>query len=371
MSNPVKQTALHVLHLELGARMVAFSGYEMPIQYRQGIKHEHEHTRTRAGLFDISHMGQLKILGESAAEVMETLVPSDITGLKPLNQRYTVLTNETGGIIDDLLITRLEEGLFLVVNAACKDNDIVHIKKALGPECSMEVMTEHSLLALQGPEASGVLKNYIPDIDQVKFFQADYYSIDNIDCFINRCGYTGEDGFEISVATKEVEQLARCLLSNEEVEPIGLGARDSLRLEAGLCLYGHDIDEVTTPVEANMSWVIAKKYRGEGACIPQFPGAENILRQLGEGSKQIRVGIRPEGKMPIREGTELLNENDICIGKITSGGFGQTVGGPVSMAYINREYQTAGTKLSVLVRGHRHTVRTSKLPFVEHRYFKT
>jgi len=368
MQNTAKHTPLTSLHLELGARMVEFAGYKMPVQYPQGIKHEHEQTRNFAGLFDISHMGQIRISGEDAPALMETLVPGDVVGLQHNKQMYTVLTNNRGGIIDDLMVTNLDGDLFLVVNAARKDIDLGLLQTALGRNCRVEHYSDRALLALQGPQAVTVMQQYAPHINELSFMQAGNYSIDGIDCLIHRCGYTGEDGFEISAASFDAERLARLLLQHAGVEPAGLGARDSLRLEAGLCLYGHELDENTTPVEANLGWTIAKKYRGDQPLAAKFPGAQRILEQLRQGTAQIRTGIKPAGQMPVREGVELLHPSGNVAGWITSGGFGTTVGGPVAMAYVNSEYAVPGTELHVKIRGRNHTVYTAALPFIKHRY---
>jgi aminomethyltransferase len=365
----MKNTPLHELHLELGGKMVPFAGYEMPVQYSQGIKQEHLHTRSQAGLFDISHMGQLMIRGEGAAEWLESLVPGDIKGLEVNRQRYTVLTNESGGIIDDLMITKMEDGYFLVINAACKDKDVAHLQNLLPEGLSIKLMGASALLALQGPDAAKVLSEYEPAINDLRFLQAGRFSISGLQCLIHRCGYTGEDGFEISLPSQSAEELARDLLSHDSVNAIGLGARDSLRLEAGLCLYGHDMDDHTSPIEAGLSWTIARKYRdGEYA---NFPGAEIILEQLKTGVNITRKGFKIAGKMPIREGVEILNDNNESVGKITSGGYGPSVGGPVAMGYIQSECNNSETALHVLVRGRNHDISIEKLPFVEHRYYKT
>ena len=370
MNSQIKHTPLSALHRELGARMVEFAGYEMPVQYSSGIRQEHEHTRTRAGLFDISHMGQIRISGEQAPSVMETLVPGDITGLKPGLQLYTVFTNDDGGTIDDLMVTNLDGDLFLVVNAACKDKDLALLQEVMGRSCRIEYFTDRALLALQGPRAAPVLGAINPAIDELGFMQGGAFVIADMDCLINRCGYTGEDGFEISVAGDKAEQLARMLLRHDDVAAVGLGARDSLRLEAGLCLYGHELDETISPVEAGLAWVVAAKYRGENPVAARFPGAARILAQLRQRPASTRIGIKPEGKMPVRDGVELLQASGEPVGRITSGGFGATVNGPVAMAYVNAEYAIPETELHVNIRGRNHTVYTAALPFIEHRYHK-
>lgn len=366
----LKHTALRALHVELGARMVAFAGYEMPVQYPKGIKFEHEHTRRLSGLFDISHMGQIRITGEDIHSKIESLVPGDITGLNVNKQLYTVLTNLDGGIIDDLMITNFGDSLFLVVNAGRKHLDLDYLGDSLDHNCKIEECTGRSLLALQGPASASVLGKYAPDLDRLAFMDAGKYEIEGMSCYIHRCGYTGEDGFEISVDSGDAEHLARILLQHESVEPVGLGARDTLRLEAGLCLYGNDIDEQTTPAEADLAWTIAKKYRGEKPEPAKFPGADRILVQLRDGTEYIRTGIRPEGRMPIREGTGLLNDRGENIGKITSGGYGQTVNGPIAMGYVRTEFAAADTTMQAVVRGRCHRTYTALLPFVAHHYYK-
>lgn len=369
MDSP-ERTALYSLHKEFGARLVTFAGYQMPVQYSKGIKYEHQHTRTQAGLFDISHMGQIRVYAKDAVTELERLVPSDLQNLQLNQQRYTVLTNQEGGIIDDLMISRMPDHLSLVVNASCKAKDFDYLTDELLPECRIEMLADQALLALQGPEAVTILASFVPDINQLAFMQVGKFRINDIYCLISRCGYTGEDGFEIAVASADVETLVRILLDNDTVELVGLGARDSLRLEAGLCLYGHDIDETTTPVEAGLDWVIARKYRDGDANTAVFPGAEKILAQLREGTQTIRMGFRPEGKIPVREGTKIINDTDEQVGRITSGGYGQTIGGPVAMGYVLTQYAAVGTKLSVVIRDRRHTLYVTALPFVGHNYYK-
>ena len=350
--------------------MVPFAGYAMPVQYPGGIIKEHLHTRSRAGLFDISHMGQLHISGDQATGLLEKLTPGDIAGLTLHRQCYTVLTTDSGGILDDLMITRTETGYNLVVNAGCKDKVIDHINRYTGRACTLEIREEYSLIALQGPAAVSVLTRYQPGVASLEFMQAGEFSINGINCFIIRSGYTGEDGFEISIPSVHAQTLVRELLSNENAEPAGLGARDSLRLEAGLCLYGHDIDEHTTPVEAGIGWIIARKYRQGNVADADFPGAEKILGQLKNGTDKIRIGIRPQGRIPVREGTEIMTGNGEGVGIVTSGGFGPTIGAPVAMGYVRTGYSEPSTKLHVHIRGRSHKIQAVKLPFVEHRYYK-
>jgi aminomethyltransferase len=349
--------------------MAPFAGHDMPLQYAQGIKHEHLHTREYASLFDVSHMGQIRISGESAAGLLDRLVPSDIDGLAPYQQRYTVLTNDSGGIRDDLMVTRMPDHLFLIVNAARKEQDLRYLKTALEPAARVELLEDRSLIALQGPLSAPILSEYRPDIDQLKFMQAGTFELDSIYCVINRCGYTGEDGFEISVASEQAEKLARMLLSRQQVEMAGLGARDSLRLEAGLCLYGHDIDETTTPVEADLSWVVAKKYQSRAA-DDLVPGAEIILSQCAKGTQRIRAGFRLPDRALVREGAELCTGDDSVVGTITSGGYGPTIDAPMAMGYLQSRFAHTGTELSVRIRDKRHTIVVTDLPFVKHRYHR-
>ena len=361
---PLKQTPLYQLHRELGARMVPFAGYEMPVQYPSGILAEHLHTRAQAGLFDVSHMGQVRLAGADCVTALERLVPGDLAALAPLRMRYTVFLNETGGILDDLMATRLPDGLFLVVNAACKEADLAHLHDRLG--ASVELLADRALLALQGPAAAAVLSRFIEGISRLRFMSAAEVSIGGPQCLVTRSGYTGEDGFEISLPAAEAEEFARRLTAEPEVLPIGLGARDSLRLEAGLCLYGHDIDETTTPIEADLAWTIGKRRRAEGG----FPGAAIVLRQLAEGPSRRRVGIRPDGRAPAREDTEIVDDAGNRLGQVTSGGFGPSVGGPVAMGYVDSAHATEGAALQLLVRGAARPARIVQLPFVPTRYYR-
>jgi aminomethyltransferase len=362
----LKRTPLHALHVALGAKMVPFAGYEMPVQYPAGIIAEHNHTRAAAGLFDVSHMGQVAIRGADPAAAFERLVPGDIQGLGPQRQRYTQFTNETAGILDDLMVTRLDVELFVVVNAACKAQDIAHIREGLAGRADVELLDERALLALQGPAAAEVLARFAPACRAQKFMTIARYNIEGAAALLTRSGYTGEDGFEISVPAQAAARLAERLLAEPEVKPIGLGARDSLRLEAGLCLYGHDIDTSTTPVEAGLAWSIGKRRRAEGG----FPGAEIIRDQLANGTRRRRVGILPEGRAPARDGTEITDANGRKIGTITSGGFGPTVNGPIAMGYVETAFAATGTPLSLLVRGTPRPARVVALPFVAQRYYR-
>lgn len=364
------RTPLHDLHLEQGARMVPFAGYEMPVQYSGGILQEHKHTRNHAGLFDVSHMGQVRLDGMEASAALETLVPMDIAGLGEMCQRYALFTNPEGGISDDLMVTNAGDHLFVVVNAACKEQDISHLREHLSDRCGIEELTGHALLALQGPEAAAVLARFAPEVREMHFMTAARVTLAGAECFVTRSGYTGEDGFEISVPADSAEDLARALLAEDEVAPIGLGARDSLRLEAGLCLYGHDIDTSTTPVEAGLVWAIQKVRRRGGEREGGFPGAEVILGQMEAGPARRRVGLVPAGRAPVREGAELTDPGGRAVGHVTSGGFGPSVGGPVAMGYVEAASAAAGTGLNAVVRGRALPVTVTKMPFVEQRYYR-
>jgi len=363
-----RQSPLAALHAELGAKMVPFAGYDMPVQYATGIVAEHLHARSRAALFDVSHMGQIALRGADAASALETLVPGDIRDLAPGGLRYSLLTDETGGILDDLMVTNEDDHLFLVVNAARKHDDLAHLAQALGAQCAVEPMFSRALLALQGPEAAAVLSRHAPDCLGLGFMTGRSMLVAGFPCLVSRSGYTGEDGFEISVSAEDAETLARRLLAEPEVAPAGLGARDSLRLEAGLCLYGHDIDRTTTPVEAGLAWTIAKRRRAEGG----FPGADRILAQLRDGPARRRVGVRPEGRVIAREGSEILDSQGRPLGQVTSGTFGPTADGPIAMGYVRTDgaAPAAGTEIQVLVRGKARPARVAALPFVAHRYYR-
>ncbi len=363
---PSKRTPLYDLHLEAGAKMVPFAGYEMPVQYSTGILAEHRQTRISAGLFDVSHMGQVSIRGDDPATALERLVPGDIGALEVGAMRYTQFTNGAGGILDDLMVTNRGAELFAVVNAACKEADLAHLEAGLAGLAEVEPLPDRALLALQGPKAARVLARHAPAAAELVFMRAAAMTVGGIDCFVSRSGYTGEDGFEISTATEHAEELARLLLAEAEVAPIGLGARDSLRLEAGLCLYGHDIDESTTPVEAALTWSISKRRRQEGG----FPGAEVVRGQLRDGVARKRVGIRPDGRQPAREGTEILDARGRAIGRITSGGFGPTIEGPVAMGYVRSAEAEIGAEVGLVVRGKTLAGRIAKLPFVPQRYHR-
>src|SRR5437660_1982023 len=333
---PLNRPPLHALHIALGGKMVPFAGYEMPVQYAPGVLREHLHTRSKAGLFDVSHMGQIALHAKSgrvedAARALERLVPQDIVAVAPGRQRYAQFTNENGGILDDLMVANFGDHLFLVVNAACKAEDEAHLRKHLSDVCIIDPLPDRALIAMQGPRAQSALAKLCADAPAMRFMDSGPHEVDGLDCFVSRSGYTGEDGFEISVPADDAERLVKKLLENDDVRPIGLGARDSLRLEAGLCLYGHDIDETTTPIEADLAWTVGKRRRAEGG----FPGAAMVLRQLAEGTHRKRVGIRPDGRAPAREGTQIVDEAGNKLGHVTSGGFGPSVGAPVAMGYAH------------------------------------
>ncbi|MBY8163513.1 glycine cleavage system aminomethyltransferase GcvT [Vibrio fluvialis] len=364
-------TPLHALHLEVGAKMVPFAGYDMPVQYALGVKKEHLHTREAAGLFDVSHMGQLRLHGEGAAAALETLVPVDVVDLSEGKQRYAFFTNEQGGILDDLMVANLGDHLFVVVNAACKEQDINHLQAHLPSGVELEIIDDRALLALQGPKAAEVLARLQPAVADMLFMDIQQVQIDGIDCIVSRSGYTGEDGYEISVPADKAEALARTLTAFEEVEWIGLGARDSLRLECGLCLYGHDLDETTTPVEASLLWAIQPVRRTGGAREGGFPGADIILSQIAtKDVSRKRVGLVGQTKAPVREGTELFDAEGAKIGIVTSGTAGPTAGIPVSMAYVRADLSAIGTEVFAEVRGKMLPMLVEKMPFVPQRYYR-
>jgi len=363
-------TPLHALHVELGAKMVPFAGYAMPVSYPQGILAEHRQCRESAVLFDVSHMGQLRLTGDDAAAALETLVPVDIVGLDPGKQRYALFTNDAGGILDDLMVTRREDHLFLVVNAACKDADTAHLRARLSTRCLIEPLPERALLALQGPKAAAVMQRLAPELAKLTFMTGGEATIHGIACFATRSGYTGEDGFEISVAAAEAEALARALLAEPEVQAAGLGARDTLRLEAGLCLYGHDIDTTTTPVQAGLTWAIQKVRRPGGERAGGYPGADVIAAQLANGAAMKRVGLVGLERVPVREGAHIVDDTGAAVGRVTSGTVGPSVGQPIAMAYVPSALAVAGTVVHADVRGKRQPMRISPLPFAPHRYFR-
>ncbi|ETX15207.1 aminomethyltransferase [Roseivivax halodurans JCM 10272] len=363
----MKRTPLHALHVELGAKMVEFAGYDMPVQFPLGVMKEHLHTREKAGLFDVSHMGQVVLRSRSAdvAQALERLTPANVSGLAEGRQRYALLTNDAGGIEDDFMVANYGDHLFLVVNAARKAEDIARLRAGLEPDVTVKELEGRGLLALQGPAAESVLAELAPGVAEMKFMDVGTYEMEGAEVWVSRSGYTGEDGYEISVPAEAAETLARRLLAHDAVEPIGLGARDSLRLEAGLCLYGHDIDEGTSPVEAALSWAVSKLRRADGARAGGFPGDERILRELAEAAPRMRVGLRPEGRAPMREGVELYAAEDggQPVGRITSGGFGPTIGGPIAMGYVPAAMTAPGTTLWGDLRGKRRPVMVERLPF--------
>jgi aminomethyltransferase len=356
--------------------MVPFAGYEMPVQYATGVLREHQHTRAAAGLFDVSHMGQIALRAASgrvadAAKALERLVPQDIVAVAPGRQRYAQFTNESGGILDDLMVANFGEYLFLVVNAACKETDEAHLRAHLFSDaCEIRPLPDRALLALQGPKAEQVLAKFCAQASGMRFMDAGPREVAGFECFVSRSGYTGEDGFEISVPAEHAEALAKRLLADGEVLPIGLGARDSLRLEAGLCLYGHDIDETTTPVEAALEWSVQKSRRHGGVRAGGFLGADKILAQLQNGAPRRRVGLRPEGRAPVREGAALFADTTSTepIGKVTSGGFGPSVNAPVAMGYLPTSLSAVGSQVFAEVRGQRLPLKVSATPFVQNTY---
>lgn len=366
----LKQTPLYGLHLELGATTGPFAGYSMPLHYPAGVLKEHQHTRAQAGLFDVSHMGQVRLSGVNVAEELERLVPGDILGLSRDQQRYTLLLNEHGGIIDDLMVTNAGDHLFAVLNAACKENDLTHLRTSLSETCTVDELKDQALLALQGPAAAVVMERLAPAATKLVFMTAGRVELAGVECLVTRCGYTGEDGFEISLPGEEAERVARRLLDQPEVEAIGLGARDSLRLEAGLCLYGQDIDETVTPIEASLNWAIPKVRRRGGERADGYPGAEVINRQLVEGVARRRVGILPEGRAPVRAGVELQDLGGRAVGVITSGGFGPSLGRPVAMGYVETAHSELENQLMAIVRGRPQPVRVARTPFVPQGYYR-
>jgi aminomethyltransferase len=365
----LKTTPLHALHIELGAKMVPFGGYDLPVQYPTGIMAEHQHTRAAAGLFDVSHMGLIRLTGKGGgkpADALEALVPADIQSLPIGRVRYTQFTNDQGGILDDLMVGNTGDHLMLVVNAGNKEADAAHLRRHLGATCEIEPMFSRGLLALQGPRAAEVLGRLAPQSRTMAFMSSAFLGIDGVTCYVTRSGYTGEDGYEISMPGGSAEAIARRLLREPEVKPIGLGARDSLRLEAGLCLHGNDIDDRTTPVEAALVWSIGKRRRSEGG----FIGAAVILDQLARGAARKLVGIRPDGRAPVRSHAEIQDSSGRRAGEITSGGFGPTVNGPVAMGYVETALSAPGTAVQVIVRDKPLPAKVSSLPFVPHRYFR-
>ena len=371
----LKRTPLYALHVASGGKMVPFAGYDMPVQYKTGVLREHLHTRTGAGLFDVSHMGQIELRPtsgrvEDAALALERLVPQDILAVAPGRQRYAQFTDAAGGILDDLMVANFGSHLFLVVNAACKAEDEAHLRAHLSDICEIKPLPDRALIALQGPKAESVLAKLCADAAAMRFMDAGPHRVAGIDCFVSRSGYTGEDGFEISVPAEHAETLAKTLLADGDVLPIGLGARDSLRLEAGLCLYGHDIDTATTPVEGALEWSIQKSRRTGGARAGGFAGAEKILAQLQTGAPRRRVGLKPEGRAPVREGTPLFADATSTeqIGAVTSGGFGPSLNAPVAMGYLPTSHAAAGGQVFAELRGQRLPLQISPMPFIPNTY---
>lgn len=371
-SAPLHTTPLHALHLELGARMVPFAGYSMPVQYPAGLMAEHLHTRQAAGLFDVSHMGQLRLVGPDAAAAFETLIPVDVIGLGLHKQRYGLLLNDEGGIIDDLMFVNRGDDLFVIVNGACKAGDIAHIQERIGGRCEVIPLPDQALLALQGPQAAAALARLAPGTASLVFMTGGRFEIAGCDCYVTRSGYTGEDGFEISVPAAQAEALARALLAQPEVKPIGLGARNSLRLEAGLCLYGNDIDTTTTPPEAALNWAIQKVRRTGGARAGGFPGADKVLAQIDDPAllKRRRVGLVARERVPVREHTPLQSIDGVAIGEVTSGLLGPSVNQPVAMGYVSPGFAAAGTVVHAIVRGKAVPMEVSPMPFLPARYHR-
>ena len=374
---PLLKTPLNDLHISLGARMVPFAGYSMPVQYPAGLMAEHHHTRNAAGLFDVSHMGQLRLVGSDAAAAFESLIPVDVIDLPVGKQRYGLLLNDAGGIIDDLMFFKREADVFVIVNGACKVGDIAHIQARIGTRCQVIPMPERALLALQGPQAVVALSRLAPGVEKLVFMTGGNFTVQagtqDIEVFLTRSGYTGEDGFEISVHASDAEALAKALLAQPEVKPIGLGARNSLRLEAGLPLYGNDIDNSTTPVEAGLNWAMQKVRRTDGARAGGFPGAEKILAQLAAGATGVqrkRVGLLALERIPVRDHSELQDMNGQRIGEVTSGLLGPTIDKPIAMGYVPPAFAALGTRLNAIVRGKPVTMEVVAMPFVPTRYFR-
>ncbi|WP_270375463.1 glycine cleavage system aminomethyltransferase GcvT [Marinicauda sp. Alg238-R41] len=360
---PLLRTPLYDLHVELGGKMVPFAGYEMPVQF-EGIMAEHNHTREGAGLFDVSHMGQARVTGEAGA--LEALITADLSELEPGTQKYTLLLNDEGGIMDDLMVSRPDEdGFFVVVNAATKGADFAHMRDRFGRRAELIELNDRALLALQGPKAGAVMEALCPDAARLVFMEAGRFTLNGADVFVSRSGYTGEDGFEISIPNHQAEEIARLLLDDERVKPIGLGARDSLRLEAGLCLYGHDMDETTTPIEASLTWAVAKSRRASA----DFPGARKILKQIEDGASRKRVGFKLKDKAPAREGAEIAHDGTV-VGIATSGGFAPTAGAPIGMGYVPAELAKPGTEIELIVRGKARPAEIVKMPVVAHRFYR-
>ncbi len=370
MSTDLLHTPLYNLHVEAEAKMVPFAGYDMPVQYPLGVKKEHLHTRDAAGLFDVSHMGQVFLKGTNAAKMLEALTPVDIMDLPEGKQKYALFTNEQGGLMDDLMVSNLGDGLFVVVNAACKSQDIAHMQQNLAEGVELEVW-DRALLAIQGPKAAEVMARFAPEVADMVFMDSRRVTINGADCIIGRAGYTGEDGYEISMPADKAEAITRLLLAESEVEWVGLGARDSLRLESGLCLYSHDIDTTTTPVEASLLWAISKNRRIGGEREAGFPGADVILNQIvTKDVNRKRIGMKGLAKAPVREGAELFNADGEKIGVVTSGTAGPSVGHPIAMGYVEKAYAALDTEIFAEVRGKKLPMQVAKMPFVTQRYYR-
>jgi aminomethyltransferase len=348
--------------------MVAFAGYSLPVSYAAGIIEEHKHARAHASLFDVSHMGQIRVHGDGAAAALEALMPADVVGLPEGRQRYALLTNEAGGVLDDLMVSRIGGALMLVVNAARKAHDLEHLEAYLPADCTAKLLDDRALLALQGPAAADIIARHSPDAAALGFMEVSRLAFGHIECIVSRSGYTGEDGFEISVPAAEAEALARALLDDARVAPAGLGARDSLRLEAGLCLYGSDLDTTTTPMEAGLAWAVPRSRRPGGARTGGYPGADVVERQLRDGAPRRRVGLVPDSRMIVRAGALLADREGRTVGRVTSGGFGPSVGTPIAMGYVEPGCASTGTELAASVRGQSVPLRVVPLPFVAHRY---
>ena len=374
MTEALRETPLAALHRARGAKMVPFAGYAMPVQYPSGILAEHRQARSAAALFDVSHMGQLRLVGEPAASVLETLVPMDIATLAPGRQRYAFFTDEAGGILDDLMVTKrpAEDGgdLLLVVNAGTKDADLAHLERAIGGRCAIEPMFDRALLALQGPQAGAVMAALAPELASLVFMSGRGARIGGVDVYATRSGYTGEDGFEIGCAAADADALASTLLADPRVAPAGLGARDTLRLEAGLCLHGHDIDTTTTPVEAGLSWAIQKVRRPDGARAGGYPGAERIGRELADGPARRRVGLVGSERVPVREGAPVVDAVGRTVGRVTSGTVSPDLGVPIAMAFVDPASAAVGTALWCTVREKPQPMTVAAMPFVPHRYHR-
>ena len=368
-SEPLK-TPLYALHQELGARIVPFAGYAMPVQYPKGIIAEHNHCRNAAALFDVSHMGQISLSGPDAALALESLVPVDVVGLSVGQQRYAFFTAPNGGLLDDLMITRRQDDYLLVVNASCKDADLRHLQTHIGQRCSVKALPDLALVALQGPQAASVLARLNPEVNRLVFMTGGSFSLMGIDCFVTRSGYTGEDGFEISAPAQQIESLARALLAFPEVQPVGLGARDTLRLEAGLCLYGHDITPTTTPIEAGLGWAIQKVRRPGGARAGGYPGADAIQSHITSGVSHKRVGLVGLERVPVREGSPVVDAQGHKLGVVTSGTLAPTANQPIAMAYLPTNHAMANHEVFAEVRGKRYPMRVTPMPFVPQRYYR-